>query len=253
MNKSVRYPVEAFAVAMIMFTSGMKTAMLVGITVIFGDVLLYVLKENLKEAYKESMAALSAVAFVAAAFGMFYYAGLPLELNQLPALAVIGVLLIKHHEKPEMEEFDYNEILFKDSIAYAGMVGLAIIREYLAKAAIMDFELGKAAAVSGAYGKPMFALVGTGLMLALLNRILKVQSEESEVLWVALPVIVLEAPFVLRNVDDKLGTIIGIAFMMVAFITFSRKLKFSESLDHIKGVPVSVVTLGMMYMIFSIL
>ena len=53
-NSSVFYPMEAFALAMVLYSGGMKEAMLAGIGLILGDVLLHVLQDNFRDKYQRA-------------------------------------------------------------------------------------------------------------------------------------------------------------------------------------------------------
>ncbi len=255
MNKKLRYPMEAFALAIVLFSAGMKMAMLVGIGLIFGDVLQAVLSDFTTEESARSVSLLGAVITCAALYYMCVGVGIEPTAADIAAFAFLGILLMKHHEdrlKAE-EEIDYNKLLFNDSVAYGLYVVAALVREYLAGAKIFEIELSKLGFVSGAFGKPMFGLIFAGVCIAIINRILDAQSKDDAAILVCVPAIILAVPFVWDNVPEIVGTLVGIVMTGVIYLYFRNKFLYREAKSYITGIPVETAALGMIYMIFSLL
>lgn len=250
---NVYYPIEAFALAMILFSKGMKIAMLVGIGLIFGDVLLHVLHENFGKSYRQAISGVGIVVTTGAIAFICKLAEISLDPATLAGFGVLGVLLVKHHEDTDEGEPDYNKVLWGDSIAYVFYVLLSLIREFISGGTIFDNKLTKLGFMSHSYGKVMFALILAGIMTAVINAVLKCECRKNAALWVCIPTIILETPFVWNNVPEWVGTIVAIVFILVIYLTFRKKVGLSGTSKYISGIPVELVTLGMMYMIFSIL
>lgn len=249
MVNKVKYPIEAFALAMVLCSSSMKVAMLVGIALLAGDVLSHVLCEKLGNKQTAGIAgALGTAMFLALALGLNH---VTLELKVILTIAVLAALVGKH--VLDVEESDYDDVLFGDSIAYGALVMVAIVREYLANAAIFGYGLSAATVGSKAYGNAMMGLILGGLALALVNKILKTNGNKNAALWVCVPTILLEVPFVLKNVPEVLGMIVGMVVVGVMYYTFRNKLTFSDTCENAKEVPVEMVLLGMIYMVVTIL
>lgn len=246
---------EAFALAMVLFSSGMKSAMIVGIALIFGDVLQAVLEESCSQEYRYTMKAVGAALTAGVMYLMHLAIGVTPENKALAGFMILGILLMKHQEdrSRQGEEADYNAILLADAIAYAAYVVAAIAREYLTGSAIYEIALPGSSLASRAFGKPMFALIFAALFIAILNRILKAESRENAALWVCLPVILLEIPFVWNNVPELLGSIVGVLMVGVIYLTFRKKFLLTDPQKHIAGIPVETAALGMIYMIVSLL
>ena len=257
MTKKMKYPMEAFALAAVLFSAGMKEAMIVGIGLVFGDVLQYVLREFFKKQYANTISAVGAALTCGAMYLMSVLVGITPGAKQVIGFAVLGLLLVKHQEsKKDSDEntvTDYNAVLTADAIAYGFYVLLAIVREYLAGATIFGFNLPETAIVSSSYGKPMLALIGAGIMAALINRVLKADSDANAGLWVGIPAILLEVPFVWNHAPEWIGTIVGVAVVGVIYVTLRKKLVFSNTEKHIEGLSVELVMLGIIYMIFGLL
>lgn len=252
MKRTKRYPAEAFALAMVIFSAGMKEAMPTGICLIFGDVLQCVLREWLGIKYNRVVSALAAAATGVLVYGMFIFSGLKPEIWQLAGMGLLAVLMVRYDEGRAGAP-DYDDVIFSDSVAYGLYVLLALLREYLAGAKIFGFELFQAGIVSASFGKPMLALIFAGLMIAVINRILKTTSSADTGLWVGLPVIFLNIPFVWNHGSELLGQIIGVVTVAVVYVTLGRKLIFADTEEHIEGLPVHLVMLGIIYMVFGLL
>ena len=279
-DSNILYPMEAFALAMVLCSGGMKAAMIAGIGLILGDVLLHVLHDNFREKYRRAFYGVGIIVTVAVLIYGWNMAGLPMDAKTLLGFGVMAILLGKHHDDLEKAGADvanrttdrsaanteslevrgskivapdYNRILWSDSVAYGFLVLLAAVREFMAGGSIFEVELTKWGIMSRAYGSPMLALILAGIILASINAILKAEFKKDAALWVCIPTILLETPFVLNNVPEWLGTIIGVFFMLIIYYTFRKKIFQPAVSKYFRGIPVELVTLGMMYMIFSIL
>ncbi len=253
MTKQMKYPIEAFALAMVLFSSGMKLAMIVGIGLVFGDILLGVLREFSEKKAALAVSGIGAVLTAGAIYLMCVLVGITPEIRQIIGFVVLGILLVKHRETEKEERPDFDSILSADACAYGIYVLLAVIREYFLGATIFGYTLPESAVISPSFGKPMFALIGAGIMIAVINRILKAESKSCEALWCCIPAIVLEVPFVWNHAPELVGSILGVGATAVIYLTLRKKLVFANTGKSIEGAPVELVMLGIIYMIFSLL
>ena len=248
---------EAFALAMVLYSGGMKEAMLAGIGLILGDVLLHVLQDNFRDKYTRAFSGMGILVTVAVLTYCRDMAGLPVDVKTLLGFGAMVLLLGKQHDDLEKAGADvvpdYNRILWADSVAYGFLVLLSMVREFMSGGSMFQVELTEWSILSHAYGSPMLALILAGIMLAATNAALKTEFKKDAALWVCIPTILLETPFVLNHVPEWLGTIIGVLFMLILYYTFRKKIFHPAVSKYFRGIPVELVTLGMMYMIFSIL
>lgn len=249
--KNVKYPVEAFALSMVLFSAGMQEAMLVGIALIFGDVLQYVLREYFGA--QDTLRKLGGALTFAALSLVYGVAGLTPDWKQMAGFIAISVLLMERHAITANEELNYNAALLGDSIAYAGLILLGIVREFLSTGAVFNATLLEATALSSAIGKPMFALIGAGIALGVLNLLLNGETSAELIPLVCLSTILLETPFVWNNVPDVVGAAIGVAVTAVIYVTFRTKLVFSNTSNAMTGLPIELTMLGLIYMIVTVL
>ena len=256
-NSSAFYPMEAFALAMVLYSGGMKEAMLAGIGLILGDVLLHVLQDNFRDKYQRAFSGMGILVTVAVLTYCWDMAGLPVDGKTLLGFGAMVLLLGKQHDDLEKAGSDvvpdYNRILWADSVAYGFLVLLSMVREFMSGGSMFQVELTEWSILSHAYGSPMLALILAGIMLAATNAALKTEFKKDAALWVCIPTILLETPFVLNHVPEWLGTMIGVLFMLILYYTFRKKIFHPAVSKYFRGIPVELVTLGMMYMIFSIL
>ena len=252
--------------------------MLAGIGLILGDVLLHVLQDNFRDKYQRAFSGMGILVTVAVLTYCWDMAGLPVDVKTLLGFGAMVLLLGKQHDDLEKacavvansmsDQFaanteamkvggrfspDYNRILWADSVAYGFLVLLSMVREFMSGGSMFQVELTEWSILSHAYGSPMLALILAGIMLAATNAALKTEFKKDAALWVCIPTILLETPFVLNHVPEWLGTIIGVLFMLILYYTFRKKIFHPAVSKYFRGIPVELVTLGMMYMIFSIL
>ncbi len=255
MSNKMKYPMEAFALAMVLFSSGMKGAMLIGVTLIFGDVLLGILQDLCGNKARYAVSAAGAAVTCAALVLMVRSAGIETDTRTILGFAALGILLGKHgaDRMKEETENNYGEMLSADACAWLVYVLIAAAREYLAGASVFEYELTKTAVCSAAFGKPMFALIFAGIGTGIVNRILKAESAEHAALWVCLPVLLFETPFVWNFVSEPAGICVGILMTGILYLTFRSRLAFSDTKPHLEGIPAESVLLGMIYMVVTLL
>ncbi|MDO4489472.1 MAG: hypothetical protein Q4B85_00135 [Lachnospiraceae bacterium] len=248
MERNVRYPIEAFGLAMVLFSTGMKEAMLAGVAVVFGHVLMNVLADNTGKSMKLVCAAVSGIltAVAIVLFGLF--AGVEMTIWQKAAAVVIGILIVKHGMDAEGEA-DFNDILLADALSYGAMVLVAIIREYIASGTVFTMMLKKNTLMSGELGRAMIALAVGGIALGLVNRILDSGCAKDAALWVCIPVIILEAPYV---AEKTVSVIVGMILVLAVYLASRTLLKFSDNKEEMEGVPVEMVLLGLIYLVAAI-
>lgn len=254
MVKKVKYPIEAFALAMVLFSTGMKEAVLVGISMIFGDILLCVVHEKTKEDNANVLAGICSFITVVAMGLMFTFTGGKADTQRTIRFVLIAVLLFKHlKDNFEIKEFDFDDILFTDSIIYASFILLELIREYCSTGKIFSFTLPKCWFVTSGFAHPMFALVLVGVLVAIFNKYFQNETDEKAALWVCLPIIVLEVPIVIQNVLENDGKIFGIVISMIIYLTYRKKLDVLHLPKWMQGIPAEMILLGIIYAVFSLL
>ena len=264
MKKQVTYPMEAFALAMIIFSRTMKEAMIVGICIVFANLMMYFirdlfhLKEKLGAVMIGTVPALIAFGIMLSQTGMISITKDRFfdreNLFVIAAAVCIVIMLIKHHACDESAEIDYNEVLFCDAWAYGTYVLFAILRQYLTDGTLYTLKITQENVLfSGAYAKTAFGLIGAGIILAIFNAATRSRSGSTSALWVCIPAIALEVPFVLKNVPEVLGLVLGCVIVAAAYLVLRLKLKYSDTSSTTAGLPIEMILLGMVCMIATVL
>ncbi len=252
MEKNVRYPIEAFGLAMVLFSTGMKEAMLAGIAVVFGHVLMNVLFDNTGKNIRNVCIIVSGVLTAAVIVLLGIFADVEFTMWQRIAAAVIGVLIAKHGLDTE-EAPDFNEILLADALCYGAMVLVAIIREYISAGAVFTMALKHNTLISPELGRAMIALPAAGILLGIINRIVDSGNKKNAALWVCIPVILLEAPFVTDKAPAAVAVVIGMVITLAVYLASRTLLKFSDNRENMEGVPVEMVLLGLIYLVVAVI
>ena len=237
MTNKVKYPIEAFGLAMVIFTTSIQTAAIMAVALVVVDLVISMLQGKLGNKVCAAISAIAAYVLVIV-IGNINDLGLSYSLIA-PAFA-LGVLSGKHYYFDEAEESIPAVVM-----AGAGMVILGVVRQLLSN--------GSSSFVSNAYGKAMFGLILAGMVIALVNKINKTNGNTQAGLWVCFAAIICEAPFVLDAFGEIGGMIAGMAVVAVMYYTFRTKLVFSNAEETTQGLPLEMALLGMIYMIVTIL
>mgnify|MGYP004442355717 FL=1 len=257
MTNNVKYPVQAFALAMITLGADLKTALLAGICVVFGDVLEAYVCDNMKGKVPAVVNGVMAAVGGVVLFGALFVNGY--ELAAIVAGAAVTAVGLYFSQIDRCAAFDEEEgvnftnVVKNDMIAYVVMLVMACVREFLAGGTIFGAEVMKASFQSATFGKPMMGIIFTGIAVAIINKLLKADTPMQKVAVLGYATAIASPAFVLNNVPELVGTVIGAVMIMAIFASFRKKLNFSDTKSPFAGVPVELMTLGMVYMVFSIL
>ncbi|MCQ2501229.1 MAG: hypothetical protein MJ117_07790 [Lachnospiraceae bacterium] len=251
MEKNVRYPIEAFAVACVLFSTGMKAAMLTGIAVVFGHILLNVLLDNMGSSMKMVSGVVSGVLTAAAMIGLCMVGGVETSIFQKIAAVVVGLLMVKHAMDTNTET-DYNDLLLADALAYAGMVIVAIVSEYISSGSVYTMAMKHTTLMSPELGRAMIAVAFAGIILGIVNKIADSDCAKDAGLWACLPVAVLNVACMADIAEAPAKAIITIIIVVAVYLASRTLLKFSDNKENMEGVPVEMVLLGLICLVAAI-
>ena len=149
----VRYSVEAFALAMVLFTTGLEAALIAAAVVVDGTILGDTLAEKMAP---KAAAVVAGIVTAALLIGGLSVAGL-MELGANVELigAILVAVLVAKHVSEGVEGAEGN-VLKENYVALAIMLIVAIVREVLADGAVFGYEVAEFTAMSSAYGKNPF-------------------------------------------------------------------------------------------------
>jgi hypothetical protein len=252
-----RYPIEAFALAMVVFSQNMRNALVTGILILFittlGLVLDGLLGSRIPKWSRDSCNIILMVALTYSIFRIVLIAILGYEVLNTDSILHIflGILIAKHIIDSEGDT-DYNHLLLEGAGAFATLLIISIIREFMAEGAIFGFKLAEFAFMSAGFSNVIMGFILSGIGIALLNKIFNRDKQiKTESFLVIIPVIFLIQPFTIDSINQTASMIITIIISLLMFYSVRKHLMFSRLSKEIKGLPVDMVAMGFIYMVFS--
>lgn len=251
----IKFPVEAFALAMVVFSRNMKEAFVTGILLLAVTVLCELFYENIKNQVSEwskwaSVLILGGAVSYGAFRLAFYTLGMDLSINTWLVHVLLGVLAGRHVVMQDLDG-DYDGLVFESAIAYGCLILLGICREFLGTGAVFGYPLVDALFVSKKFQDVMFGLLGAGIGIAVADRLLKKSIRKMESLWVMIPVAVLYRPFVVDSAPEAVSILLGILVPLLFFLSVRKKLTFSMVGKAYRKLPIELMSMGIIYMILN--
>lgn len=251
-----KYPMEAFALAMIIFTQNMRVALITGILVLFITTLGLVIDELLLNRLpiwsRNSCTIILMVSFSYSIFRIVTIGILGFTMDNTDYIfhIFLGILIANHIIHVEGKPY-YNRLLFEGAGAYAIMLIISIIREFMANGSIYGYEISEFSFTSDGFSKVAMGLMLTAIGIAVLNKIYRYENIKTKSILVILPVVLLVRPIELSGIESSLGTLISIVIALLLVYSVKRYLIFSKLSKEIKYLPADLMSTGMIYIIFS--
>ena len=252
----IKYPAEAFALGIILFSAGLKEAFAAGIlvilTVVFAEFLKNLL-EPLVPGWSLTLCVLIAAgSLCSSAFLLgFWQLGIPVDTPLWIMTFLLGLLAARHVLAAELKG-QYGELFWECGILWGFWVLLAVIREFMGTGSVFGNLIFQGEFQSKSFLEITFGLLAAGLALAFTNGVLKKKSSSTESLLLAVPLVIFARPFEMVSFGELAGQIWTILVPVVLFISVRQTLKFSRAGRAYRGLPVEMLSLGFIYMILSI-
>ena len=252
----VKYPVEAFALAIVIFSAGMKASFVAGcfviLAVVFAEFLKNLLVDFLPDWSLKGCVAIGTASVSTSAFQAGFAAlAIPVITETWLLAFCIGLFAAKHVLAVDLEA-DYGELLWESAIIWGCWILLGTARELFGAGKIFGYEIAEFTMQSKTFMEVFFGFLTAGMVLAFTNGILKKRSTQTHSLLVVLPIVILARPFT----TDLFGTFGSIIWTMVIpvilFISVKKTLRFSRTGSAFRGIPVEMLSMGFIYMILSI-
>ena len=252
----LKYPAEAFALGVILFSAGMRETFAAGILVILSVVFAELLKnllEKILPAWSLRLCVYIASGAVCASVFLVGFAALGTLLDTGVWLMtfVIGLLCAHQALRGDIEA-DYGDLLWESAIAWGFWILLAVAREFAAGGQIFGNTVLKLGFQSAAFGEVSFAFIAAGLVLAFTNGVLKKDCRGQNSFLAAVPAMLLLHPFTTRIFGETAGLVLTIVIPVALFFSVKQTLKFSRVSKAYCGLPVDMLAAGIIYMILSI-
>ena len=252
----LKYPAEAFALGIVLFSAGMREAFAAGILVILSVVFAEFLKnllEKILPAWSLRLCVYIASGAVCASVFLVGFAALGtlLDTGVWVMTFVIGLLCAHQALRGDIEA-DYGDLLWESAIAWGFWILLAVAREFAAGGQIFGNTVLKLGFQSAAFGEVSFAFIAAGLVLAFTNGVLKKDCRGQNSFLAAVPAMLLLHPFTTRIFGETAGLVLTIVIPVALFFSVKQTLKFSRVSKAYCGLPVDMLAAGIIYMILSI-
>ena len=243
----VRYSVEAFALAMVLFTTGLEAALIAGAVVVAGTVLGDILAEKMAPKAAPVVAGIVTAALL---IGGMSFAGLmELAANvELIGAILVAVLVAKHVS--EGTEGAEGNVIKENYVALAIMLVVALVREVLAGGAVFGYEVAEFTAMSASYGKNPMGLVFAGLGMAAVAGIVKKEAAGCS-RCVAIAIAVMTVAGAVLGGGNMVKAVVSACISVVALVSIQKKMIFSTPGKSFAGFPVEVISLGFVTMMLS--
>lgn len=252
----LKYPAEAFALGIILFSAGMKEAFSAGIliilAVVFGEFLKNLLKPFVPDWSLKACVLVGTGSVSASAFLMGFSAiGISVDTKTWLITFVIGLLAARHVLKEELDG-EYGDLFWECAIIWGFWILLAAVREFCAEGSVFGYTLLEAEFQSKKFLDMTFGFICAGLSLAFTNGVLKKRSTGTEGLFPVVPAVLFSQPFAMASFGDNIGFIWAVFVPVVLFISVKKTLRFARTGRAYRGLPVEMLAMGFIYMILSI-
>lgn len=253
-----RYPMEAFALTMVVFSQNMRDAIITGILILFITILGLVLDRlfgsEIPKWSRNACIIILMISFTHSIFQIILIAVLGYEIPNRASIFYIflGILIAKHIIDAD-SDYDFNRLLFEGAGAYATLLLISIIREFMSEGAIYGFKIADFSFSSYGFSLVAMGFLLTGIGIAILNRIYYKDTviRRSESLLVIIPIILVIQPFTIDSLGTTLSMILTIGIVLLLFCSIRKYLVFSRLSKEIKNLPVELLSMGIIYMILS--
>ena len=257
--KKAKFPIEATALGMILFSKNMQEAMITGILVIFSAVFADTIKQILKNKipeWSETICLLLLTGSICASAFTLSYAVLGWEqdtalwiLHLILGLLCARYVLWKGSEK--------NISLIQTATIWCFWILFAALREFLSFGTIFDIVTIKTSYQSTQFQKVVFGFLVAGLATAFTNTIFKTRqpkkaSIDKETFYVLIPAVCFSNPLHFSFLNNWIGTVLGIAVTLLFFVSIQKKIAFSRPGKAYQGLPTELLSMGFLYMILAL-
>ena len=250
-----KYPVEAFALAMILCTHSLTIAIPVGSLLIFGTLAGMVGRVVLGEEKRMQEVELMITFF--AVFGSIYLSDPAVysDMNSWQAMITIvavALLAAKFVWQLEPQEVtNYKTVLIQSCTAFAVLLVIALLREILGSGTLLGHELMKQGLVSSGYSHTFFGYILAGFGLSIVNRVYNLDLEDLQSALLVIPTAIIASPFVVEAIPEAFSMVIALFLVVVYLVSVKGRLVFSDTQKTLQNMPSELISVGIVYMFLS--
>ncbi|NLK75130.1 MAG: hypothetical protein GX288_07580 [Clostridiales bacterium] len=249
------YPVEAFALAMVVFSNNMENALLSGIIILFiatlGAVINHYIGIKIIPDWSRkpcNYILITAITYAVFQIVMGHIPGYSLEGASTLIQLAIGSLIAKYVIAIEGYE-DFDKLLLEGASAYGALIIIGILREFMTEGSIFNNQLIKLGFMTVNFQNVAFGFMFAGIAIAILNRIFKADNKGIESLYVIVPAVLINHPFSIKALDNSLSILISILVAVIMLLSVRKTLTFSRVSKEFKHLPIELISVSAIYMI----
>lgn len=252
---NAKYPVEALALSMILFSANLKEAFITGAFILVSVTLAMFLRNLLMDRITDwsviacvsiSVAVVCACSFQAG----FYYLELDFTWRTYLITFSAGLLAGKHVLQEEADD-QYGELFCEMAVSWGVFLILSACREFISFGSIAGNHLADPFFTAKSFQKTMFGYLTTGVGIALTNGILKRTAAKTDAMLAAFAVAIAFPPITLKSFPEAAATVAGILVISVCLYSIQKRIAFSDTGKAFRKLPVEFLSLGFLYMILS--
>lgn len=244
----MKYPLEAFALAMIIYTRTFQEALLSGIIILFISTFCLVFDDfflkKLPEWSRNSSITILTVSLSYALFGLVLHSSNTIINLALGALIAIHILQVNDSE-------NYDRFLLEGSSAYGAMIIIGLLREFLSQGHFNGVEIADLTFMSSGFQKMAIGLLFAGIAIAILNKMFGYSSTRLSSFFVLIPIILVDQPFLINNLGQTFSVVLSILVTIVLLISIKMGLSFSHISREWKGLPIGMVSMSFLYLFLT--
>lgn len=252
----IKYPLEAFALAMIIYTRTFQEALLSGILILFISTFCLVFDEfflkKLPDWSRNVSMTILTVSLSYALFGLVFKGlmGIHLTSGDIIINLALGAL-IAIHVLQVYDGVDYNRFLLEGSSAYGAMIVIGLLREFFAQGQLNGVEIADLTFMSSGFQKLAIGLLFAGIVIAILNKIFKYSSTRLSSFYVLIPIVLVDQPFLINSFGQTLSVLLSIVVTIVLLMSIKMGLSFSHISKEWKGLPIGMVSMSFLYLFLN--
>ena len=253
---NVKYPVEALALSMILFSTNMKEAFIAGAFILVAVTWAMFLRNWLMDCIPDwsiiACVSISAAVVCACSFQAGDYF-LKLDFTWRTYLIAIaaGLLAGKHVLQEEATEH-YGELFYEMAIGWGVFLILSAVREFLSFGSIAGNHLADPVFAAKTFQKTMFGYLTAGMGIAFTNGILKKTVAKADAMLAAFAVAIVFPPISLKSYPEAATAVAGIFVVLVCLYSIQKRIAYSDTGKAFRKLPVELLSLGFLYMILSV-
>ena len=251
-----KYPVEALALSMILFSTNMKDAFVAGALLLFAVTFAMFLKNllimRIPRWSSVCCVALLTATVCASVFQLgFYYLNMELSWINYLLTWVVGLLAAKHVLQNERMD-SYGELFYEMAVGWAIFLVLSMCREFVSFGSIAGNHAADFEFTTKSFQKVMFGYLTAGMGVGFTNGILKTSFDRSSAFVIPFAVAVGYPPITLKTYPQAAVIVAGVFVTVVCLYSIQKRIAFSDTGKAYRKIPVQMLSLGFLYMILSI-